>query len=159
MRVGFSRFKRKLTDVKIRSLSRDGTIYFMDDQDRIIGRLYAGNIITLFVSDEKGNIHTFNLAYSFKYKCGQDVIVADVAFTSLNNDNTLPVVSKNRAIKYEKDNFMPGYETATCGTIRSENNALHVNIPMLNVEDSLTEVISEISGNTVFYHLTTRTVK
>ena len=159
MRVGFSRLKRKLTDVKIRSLSRDGTIYFMDDQDRVIGRLYASNIITLFVSDEKGNIHTFNLVYNFKYKCNQVVIVADVAFTSTKNDNILPIVSKNRAIKYEKDNFLLGYKTATCGTIRNENNALHVSIPMLNVEDTLTVVIPEIPGDTVFYHLTTRTVK
>lgn len=159
MKVGFSRIKRKITDGKIRSLSHNGTVYFMDDQDRIIGRLHAQNIISLFVTDEQGNIHTFNLVYSFKYKCDQVVIVADVAFTSPKDGNKMPIASKNRAINYTEDNFMNGYEIATCGEIRSENNTLNVNIPMLLVQDTLTDVVHEISDNLVFYHLTTRTVR
>ena len=159
MRIGFSKIHRKLTGGKVRSLSQNGTIYFMDDQDRIIGRLHGGNIISLFVSDENANIQTLNLVYNFKYKCNQDVIVADVAFTSRKNGNMMPVVSKNRAIKYAEDTFLLGYEIATCGKIRSENNTLSVNIPMFNVEEDLTNVITEIIGDNIFYHLTTRTVR
>ena len=159
MNLGFSKIYRKLTKGNARSITVKNSVYFMDDNDRVFARLQNDNHLSLFVTGKDGSIKTLNLVYNFKYKCNQDVIIADVAFTSeYNNDNRMPIVSKNRFINFAKDNTLAMYGVISCGTVDATNEYLNVSVPIIKLEDTCKDVIKLTTSPLIFFHLTTRTI-
>ena len=158
MKLGFSRVIRKLA--KKRSTMSDGeTIYYLDDDENVIGRLQNGNVLSLVVTGEDSCLKILTLVLSFKYKCDQGVVVADVAFVSdLNSDYLLPIVRKNRKVEFEPDEvFMSKTATLTSiGQVKQTETALDVRIPSLDVDNILREIISGNNHEFPIFHLTTR---
>lgn len=159
MKLGFSKLIRKLSKSDLRSIPINGSLYYMDENDRIVARLKGENILTLFVTGKDGSRKTLNLVYNFKYKCDQDVIIADVAFTSDENGNSLPIVIKNRNINFEADDNVNLYGTASFGTVDVSNEYLKVSIPSFNLDGTCEDVIIKHDASPlVLFRLTTRAI-
>ena len=158
MKLGFSKVYRKLSKGKHRSLSVKDNIYFMDDQDRVFARLQNETHLSLFVTAKDGSIQTLNLVYSFKYKCNQDVIIADIAFVCEADGGTMPVINKNRKVSFAVDDTLKLYPITSCGMVNASNDSLNVSVPNINLEDTCTDVVRLDFYPNIFYHLTTRAV-
>ena len=158
MTLGFSRVNRKILKGKYRSIVVNGNIYYMDDQDRIFARMQNENHLILFLTDTDGSITTLNLVYSFKYKCDQDVVIADVAFMSALDVDRMPVISKNRSVNYAKDEILAQYKIASCGMVVAVPGSLTVSVPKLGVTDVCMNVIDVSIPEHTFFHLTTRAI-
>lgn len=159
MKLGFSRVLRKLT--KQRSTMSDGeTIYFLDDDENIIGKLQNENVLSLVVTSEDSGPKILNLVFSFKYKCDQGVIVADVAFVSdFIGENKLPVMRKNRQIEFETDEvFASNASFSSIGQIKQNESTLEVNIPSLGIEEICRDAIPGNKHDFPIFHLITRKV-
>ena len=160
MKLGFSCVHRKLIKMK-RSMSSQGIVYFLDESGRIIGRYDENDdTLTLFMQGKDGSKQLLTLAFNFKYKCGQDVIIADVAFLSEFVDNKVPVVVKSRDVRLAEDAVLVEHECTTIGTayISDEDGLLYVSIPLLGVEAVQEKVIHREKNPTRMYNLLTRKV-
>lgn len=159
MQLGFSKVFRKLKKGKCRSIAVNGTIYYMDDQDRVFARMQNENHLSLFLTGKDGSIKTLNLVYSFKYKCNQDVVIADVAFMSETDVDRMPVISKNRFVEFAKDETLAQYEITSCGKVDANHTMLTVSVPFLNMEDVCTEVINTSIDFSTVFQLTIRAIR
>ena len=159
MQLGFSKVFRKLKKGKCRSIAVNGTIYYMDDQDRVFARMQNENHLSLFLTGKDGSIKTLNLVYSFKYKCNQDVVIADVAFMSETDVDRMPVISKNRFVEFAKDETLAQYEITSYGKVDANHTMLTVSVPFLNMEDVCTEVINTSIDFSTVFQLTIRAIR
>lgn len=159
MQLGFSKVFRKLKKGKYRSIAVNGTVYYMDDQDRVFARMQNENHLSLFLTGKDGSIKTLNLVYSFKYKCNQDVVIADVAFISDADVDRMPVISKNRFVEFAKDETLAQYEITSCGKVDANQTTLTVSVPFLNMEDVCTEVVNTSIDFSTVFQLTIRTIR
>ena len=158
MTLGFSRVSRKILKGKYRSIVVNGNIYYMDEHDRIFARMQNENHLTLFLTAPDGSNKSLNLVYNFKYKCNQDVVIADVVFMSDYDVNRMPVISKNRSVNYAKDEVLAQYEIVSFGMVVAAPGSLTVSIPTLGVTDVCMEVINVSIPEHTFFLLTTRKV-
>lgn len=156
MKLGFSCVHRKLSKVK-RSMSVEDVIYYLDEEDRIIGH-YTENVLTLFMQGTDKSYKLLTLAFNYKYKCGQDVIIADVAFISDFIDNKLPVVVKSRDIRYKEDILITKHGFSTIGTAYLSNEELHVSIPDLGVNSVQEKVVHREKEPFLIFNILTRKI-
>ena len=112
----------------------------------------------LLLSEKTGKLPKIRLN-SFKYKCNQDVVIADVAFISDADVDRMPVINKNRIVEFAKDETLAQYEITSCGKVDANQTTLTVSVPFLNMEDVCTEVVNTSIDFSTVFQLTIRTIR